>query len=67
MSIIVRGLRWAFHRIEEIANTYAENGHNEAILKKKVQNSLSTITKSERMLARMDITEHQEAKISKIK
>lgn len=58
---------YSSHRIEENASAYSENGHNEAILKKKVQNSLSTITKSERMLARMDITEHQEAKISKIK
>ena len=50
--------------MEEAASAYAENGHNVAILGKKVQNLLPATT---RMLARMDITEHQEAKISKIK
>ena len=35
--------------MEESASTYAENGHNDAILEKKVQNSSSAITKSERM------------------
>ena len=53
--------------MEENARACAENGHNGAILGKKVQNSLSATTKSERMLVRMDITEHLEAKISKNK
>ena len=58
---------YSSHRIEETASAYAENGYNGAILEKKVQNSLSAITKSERMLAKMDIMGHQEAKIPKIK
>ena len=53
--------------MEENASAYVENGHNAANLEKKVQNLLPATTKRERMLARMDITEHQEAKISKIK
>ena len=46
---------YSSHRIEENASAGAENGHNGAILEKKVQNSLSAITKSERMQVKMDI------------
>ena len=53
--------------MEENASAYAENGHNVANLGKKVQNSLSAITKRERMQVKMDIRKHQEAKISKNK
>ena len=53
--------------MEENARACAENGHNGAILGKKVQNSSSATTKSERMQVKMDIRKHQEAKISKNK
>ena len=43
--------------MEENARAYAENGHNAAILEKKVQNSSSATAKSERMLVKMDIIE----------
>ena len=45
------------HNIEETASACVENGHNAAILEKKVQNSSSATTKSERMLVKMDIIE----------
>ena len=64
---MVRGLRRAFHRIKETVSAYAKNGHDVAILEKKVQNSMPVFTKSERMQVKMDIKKHQEAKISKIK
>ena len=48
---------YSSHRIEETASACAENGHNGAILGKKVQNSSSATTKSERMLVKMDIIE----------
>ena len=41
--------------MEENARAYAENGHNVAILGKKVQNLLPATTKSERMQVKMDI------------
>lgn len=50
---------YSSHRIEENASAYSGNGHNGAILEKKVQNSLSAITKSERMQVKMDIRKHQ--------
>ena len=53
--------------MEENASAYAENGHNGAILEKKVQNLLPATTKRERMQVKMDIRKHQEAKISKNK
>ena len=53
------------HNIEETASAGAENGHNAAILGKKVQNSLPATTKSERMLVKMDIIELLCAKKSK--
>ena len=43
MPVTVRGLRRAFHRIKETVSAYAKNGHDVAILEKKVQNSLSVI------------------------
>jgi len=58
---------YSSHRIEETVSAYAENGHNVANLEKKVQNSSSATTKSERMQVKMDIRKHQEAKISKNK
>ena len=58
---------YSSHRIEENAGAGAENGYNAAILGKKVQNSSSATTKSERMQVKMDIRKHQEAKISKNK
>lgn len=51
------GIVYSSHRIEETASAYSGNGHNGAILEKKVQNSLSAITKSERMQVKMDIIE----------
>ena len=56
---------YSSHRIEETASAGAENGHNAAILGKKVQNSLPATTKSERMLVKMDIIELLCAKKSK--
>ncbi len=53
------GIVYSSHRIEENASAYSGNGHNGAILEKKVQNSLSAITKSERMQVKMDIRKHQ--------
>ena len=50
---------YSSHRIEENASAGAENGHNGAILEKKVQNSSSATTKSERMQVKMDIRKHQ--------
>ena len=60
------GIVYSSHRIEENASAYSENGHNGAILEKKVQNSLSAITKSERMQVKMDIMEQFLRKKSKI-
>ena len=51
------GIVYSSHRIEENASAGAENGYNAAILGKKVQNSSSATTKSERMLVKMDIIE----------
>lgn len=53
------GIVYSSHCIEENASAYSGNGHNGAILEKKVQNSLSAITKSERMQVKMDIRKHQ--------
>ena len=53
---------YSSHRIEENASAGAENGHNGAILEKKVQNSSSATTKSERMLVKMDIRKYQGSK-----
>ena len=53
------GIAYSSYRIEETASAYAENGYNAAIIGKKVQNSLSAITKSERMQVKMDIRKHQ--------
>ena len=59
------GIVYSSHRIEETASAGAENGHNAAILGKKVQNSLPATTKSERMLVKMDIIELPCAKKTK--
>ena len=48
--------------MEENASAYAENGHNGANLEKKVQNSSSATTKSERLQVKMDIRKHQGSK-----
>ena len=48
--------------MEENARAYAENGHNGAILGKKVQNLLPATTKRERMQVKMDIRKHQGSK-----
>ena len=53
---------YSSHRIEENASAGAENGHNGAILGKKVQNSSSATTKSERMQVKMDIRKHSRRK-----
>lgn len=42
------GIVYSSYRIEETASAYAENGHNAAILGKKVQNSLPATTKSKK-------------------
>lgn len=59
------GIVYSSHRIEENASAYSGNGHNAAILEKKVQNSSSATAKSERMLVKMDIIELPCAKKSK--
>ena len=62
---MVRGLRRAFHRIKETVSAYAKNGHDVAILEKKVQNSLSVIACNHEN--RKDASEngHKEASLSK--
>ena len=46
---------YSSHRIEENASAGAENGHNGAIHKKIVQNSLSVMKRTENMIVKLDI------------
>ena len=65
MPVTVRGLRRAFHRIKETVSAYAKNGHDVAILEKKVQNSLSVIACNHEKRKGVSENGHKEASRSK--